>query len=132
MDVEAEILDLKLRLEALEATARSGGAASGDVGARRRHPNIPAASCTRMEGIQTDITATSIAVAEVKAEIADLQSEMTQDIDALSVELAGLRRHTNEHFTSARSEMVQKFDSLRCEMIELGLRLDRLLAKNGA
>ncbi|SDI88660.1 hypothetical protein [Nonomuraea jiangxiensis] len=132
MDVEAEILELKLRLEALETTARSGGPVSGDVEPQRRHPNTPAVRHTGIEGIQPDITTTSIAVTEVKADIAQLHTEMTQDIAALNVEVTGLRWHLYQLLTVTRSEMEQKFDSLRCEMIELGLRLDRLLEKHGA
>ncbi|MEO3875307.1 hypothetical protein ABGB18_41535 [Nonomuraea sp. B12E4] len=132
MDVEAEILDLKLRMEALEATARSGEAGSGDVESQRRHSNIPAARNTGPECIQTDITARSIAVTEVKAHIAKFQTEMSQDIAALNVEVTGLRWHAYDLLTATRSDIEQKFDSLRCEMIELGLRLDRLLEKHGA
>jgi hypothetical protein len=132
VDVEAEILDLQLRVGILEASISSEGSTSGDCRARDRHTNLPTDRCAHREAIQSDLMATSIAVAEARAEIADVQVEMSQDFAALGLEIAGLRRQTNENFASAQAKMLQKLDSLRCEMIELGLRLDRLLENDSA
>jgi hypothetical protein len=85
-----------------------------------------------MEGIHAAILSTAIAVAQVRLEMADIQAAMSQDLAALGDEVAGLRRHTHEHLTSAQSLMLRRFDSLQCSVIDLGLRLDRLLEKNGA
>ncbi|MFC4115825.1 hypothetical protein [Nonomuraea zeae] len=132
MDVEAEILDLQLRVGILEASIRPEGTASGDFRGRGQHGNLPADRCAHREAIQSDLLTTSISVAEARAEVADVRMEMSQDFAALGLEISGLRRQTNENFASARHEMMQKLDSLRCEMIELGLRLDRLLENDSA
>jgi hypothetical protein len=96
VDVEAEILDLKLRMDGLEATVRSYGAVpDGRISEGRR-------------------------------------SDLDQEFAALGIELAGARMQTNAHFRIARSEMLERFEVLRCEMIALGLRLDRLLEKDRA
>ncbi|MEU7861796.1 hypothetical protein [Nonomuraea sp. NPDC049141] len=68
----------------------------------------------------------------MRVEIAGIQAGISQDLAAFGDEVAGLRRHANEHLTSAQSLMVRRFDSLQCSVIDLGLRLDRLLEKNGA
>ncbi|WP_433437020.1 hypothetical protein [Nonomuraea sp. CA-141351] len=120
MNVEAEILDLKRRVEALETILRSGS----DPG---RSDLVPAQTGPYMPDSET-----SIGLAELKAEIADVRTETSQDFEALIVEIAGFRAQTNEHFKSTQSEIMEKFDSLRCEMIDLALRLDRLLEINGA
>jgi hypothetical protein len=104
VDVEAEILDLKLRVKALEAGARCGD----------------------------PTPATMAGMAEVKAEIADFQTEVRQDIAVLSDELGGLRRHTNEHFRTLWGEMLAGLISLCGNMIELRLILIRLLGKDKA
>jgi hypothetical protein len=96
VDVEAEILDLKLRINGLEARARSRGAVpDGKVSEGRRF-------------------------------------DLTKEFAALGMELAGARMQTNAHFRITRSEMLERFEVLRREMIALGLRLDRLLEKDGA
>ncbi|MBB5784917.1 hypothetical protein AB0K16_13545 [Nonomuraea jabiensis] len=122
MDIEAEIRALKLRIDAFEAILRSSYADSDDnshahlrTGRRR----------TRAKG--SKITAAEIAVAEMRAEIADAQMEIAQDFAALGDELTGLRRQTNDQFISARAEILGVFDSLRHDMVDLGRRIDRLL-----
>ncbi|MBF8189660.1 hypothetical protein ITP53_28795 [Nonomuraea sp. K274] len=76
MNIEAQILELMMRVRALEAGARTGD----------------------------DIT---IGITQVKDDIADIRTEMRQDIAALGDELAGLRQNMNEHFRSIRSEMLR-------------------------
>ena len=133
MNEEAETSDLNLRVEAPKATTRPASAPR----ARRRHAkNLPAdnshCNCSCMEGIHAAILSTAIAVAQVRVEIAGIQAGISQDLAAIGDEVAGLRRHADEHLTSAQSLMVRRFDSLQCSVIDLGLRLDRLLEKNGA
>ncbi|MEQ4714769.1 hypothetical protein [Nonomuraea sp. B19D2] len=124
MNVEAEILDLKRRVEALETIVRSGPG-------QRPHHAIPAQSGPHRPGLPVHVCERSIGLAELKAEIADVRTEASQDFEALIVEIAGFRAQTNENFKSTQSEIMEKFDSLRCEMIDLALRLDRLLEING-
>ena len=136
MNEEAETRDVKLRVEAPKATTRSANATSRGSRARRRHANLPSDSCCRccscMEGIHAAILSTAIAVAQVRVDIVGIQAAMSQDFAALGDEVAGIRRHTHEHLSSAQSLIVRRFDSLQCSVIDLGLRLDRLLEKDGA
>jgi hypothetical protein len=48
------------------------------------------------------------------------------------VEIVGIRTQTNDHYAATRAEMLRRFDALRCEMMELGLRLDQFLDQGGA
>ncbi|MEU4230810.1 hypothetical protein AB0F17_41520 [Nonomuraea sp. NPDC026600] len=68
----------------------------------------------------------------MRVEMAGLQTAISQDFAVLGDEVAGLRRHAHEHLSSAQSLMLRRFDSLQCSVIDLGLRLDRLLDENGA
>ncbi|GGT26861.1 hypothetical protein GCM10010176_084440 [Nonomuraea spiralis] len=74
MDLETQILRLLLRLRRLKAGERAGG----------------------------DVTATTAGISQMQADIADIRAEMRQDFAALGDELAALRRHMNDHFTSNR------------------------------
>ncbi|WP_431911357.1 hypothetical protein [Nonomuraea jabiensis] len=121
MDIEAEIRALKLRIDRFEAILRSTYADSDD----NSHAHLRTGRRTRAKG--SKITAAEIAVAEVRAEIADVQMEIAQDFAALGDELTGLRRQTNDQFISARAEILGVFDSLRHDMVDLGRRIDRLL-----
>lgn len=134
MNEEAETSDLKLRVEAPKAKTRPANAISSAPRARRRHANLPTHSCncSCMEGIHAAILSTAIAVAQVRVEIAGIQVAMSQDLAALGDEVAGLRRHAHEHLSSAQSLVLRRFDSLQCSVIDLGLRLDRLLETDGA
>ncbi|WP_156326091.1 hypothetical protein [Nonomuraea sp. SBT364] len=85
----------------------------------------------RLRGIEADLAATWMCVTQVRAEVAAVRGEVDQEFAALGVELTGARLQVGEHFRTARSEMREKYDLLRCEMIELGIRLDRLLDQDG-
>ncbi|WP_043640835.1 hypothetical protein [Nonomuraea candida] len=50
---------------------------------------------------------TSVGTALLLTEIIDLRAELRQDLAALGDELAGLRRHMNEHLTAIRSELLR-------------------------
>jgi hypothetical protein len=129
VNVEAEILDLKLRVEALEATLRS----SGSLDRRPRHNDmVPAQPGPYRSDLPALVAQVSINVSEVRAEVADVRTEVSQDFEALIVEVAGLRVQMNQSFKAVHSDLLGKIDSLRCEMIDLGLRLDRLMEPGGA
>ncbi|NUS01820.1 MAG: hypothetical protein HOV97_04565 [Nonomuraea sp.] len=49
-----------------------------------------------------DVRATTDGITRMQAEIADIRTEMRQDFAALGDELAALRRHLNDHFTTSR------------------------------
>ncbi|MEU6788699.1 hypothetical protein ABZ912_56750 [Nonomuraea angiospora] len=123
MNVEAEILDLKLRVEALEAALRSSP----------RHDDIiPAQAGPYRSELPALVAQVSIGVAELRAEMADIRTEVSQDFEALIVEVAGVRVQMTENYKAIHSDLLGKIDSLRCEMIDLGLRLDRLTETGGA
>ncbi|MEV4581972.1 hypothetical protein AB0K16_52940 [Nonomuraea jabiensis] len=124
MNVEAEILDLKVRVEALEAILRS------NVGPRY-DDLVPAQTGPYRFELPALVAQMSIGVAEIRAEIADVRTEVRQDLEALLVEVAGVRVQTNEHFNVIQSDLLGMIDSLRCDMIDLGLRIDRLTEPDG-
>ncbi|MCK2219786.1 hypothetical protein MF672_039220 [Actinomadura sp. ATCC 31491] len=104
MDVQTEILDLKLRVEALEAKMVSA----------------------------LDRTATLSLITALRTDLAELRADIAEDFKAWGDELAGVRRHFNDSFKASRSDLVRALDTIRCEMIDLGIRLDRLVEKDGA
>ncbi|MFI7633490.1 hypothetical protein [Nonomuraea sp. NPDC049400] len=126
MDIEAAISELKNRLAALEAIMRSDDTASGRPNVLYEH--FPAEGSTPEEGV----IAWEVAIAEVRADVADLHMRVGQDFAVLRDELAGLRRQRNEQFASARSKILGTCEALRRDMIALGGRLDRLLEKRRA
>ncbi|MEQ4719841.1 hypothetical protein [Nonomuraea sp. B19D2] len=121
MDIEAAISELKNRLAALEAMMRSDDTASGRPNVLYGH--FPAEDSTPEEGVTT----WEVAIAEVRADVADLHIGVCQDLAVLRDELAGLRRQSNEQFASARSKVLGTCEALRHDMIDLAVRLDRLL-----
>ncbi|WP_113705619.1 hypothetical protein [Nonomuraea lactucae] len=104
MNIEAEILELKLRMEALQALACPGGV----------------------------LKTTVLAFVAMIAEVRDARSEITQDLAALGIEIEGLRRQTNEHIISAQREMPAWYEALQDDLNELRHRLDRVLGEDTA
>ncbi|MED7926525.1 hypothetical protein SMD20_19875 [Nonomuraea sp. LP-02] len=102
MDVQTEILGLKLRVEALEACMIA----------------------------DTDRTATVSIITALRTDIAELRADVAEDFAAWGDEVAGVRCQLNDYLKTSHSDLVRALDSLRCEMIDLGIRLDRLL-ENG-
>ncbi len=51
---------------------------------------------------------TMIGIALVLAELADIRAELRQDLAALGDELAGHRRHTNDHLAAIQSELLHR------------------------
>ncbi|MFI9596986.1 hypothetical protein [Nonomuraea sp. NPDC052265] len=104
MDVEAEILDIKLRVQALEATL-----------------------CA-----EADCSEAVLGIAELRADLADTRSEAGHHVTALTDELLGLHGQSDEHFQAVRSKIRRRLDLLRCETLDLAIRLDRLLERDGS
>ncbi|MER6577232.1 hypothetical protein [Nonomuraea sp. NPDC001023] len=104
MDVEAEILDIRLRVQALEATL-----------------------CA-----EADCSEAVLGIAEMRADLAETRSESGHDVTALTDELLGLRGQSDEHFQAIRSKIRRRLDLLRCETLDLAIRLDRLLEQDGS
>ncbi|WP_433442516.1 hypothetical protein [Nonomuraea sp. CA-141351] len=134
MDVQAEILDLKLRVEGLETCGRLTGAASGadiEQGLLREIND-------RTKRLETEI-------ATMKAQMATARAETIEQFAAVDVEVAAIRREVNAHFVASpgeddyipaqiadefatvRSEIGQEFNAVRSELLDLGIKVDRLL-----
>jgi hypothetical protein len=131
VDVQAEILDLKLRMADLEATLRAGDEDGACVGPCR-HLDILTEMYVRVEEMQAKIDRTSLGITGLKGAVTDVHAELSQEFAALGVEIVGIRTQTNDHYAATRAEMLRRFDALRCEMMELGLRLDQFLDQGGA
>ncbi|NUP80758.1 MAG: hypothetical protein HOV96_24740 [Nonomuraea sp.] len=98
MDVEAELLDIKLRIMMLEA-----------------------ALCPERAG--------KLGLTELKADIVELRDQMSRNVAALGGEPAAFHGQDDE---TVRTRVTRRLDLLRCETLELAVRLDRLLEKDGA
>ncbi|MEV0623138.1 hypothetical protein AB0I81_58165 [Nonomuraea sp. NPDC050404] len=102
MDVETELLNLKRRLWALEAST-SINEQNGERG--------------------TAAVAGGTVVAELHREVSD-------DLKALNVEVAGLRWQTKEYCDRGHSQLLERLDDLRIGLHHLDLKLDQLLVKD--
>ncbi|MGP3930342.1 hypothetical protein [Nonomuraea sp. KM88] len=136
MDMRAEILDLKLRVEELETGVRHGDVAIG----RRREPDRQEEFLReigdRTKSLRADVAA-------VKSALADGRVEMAEQFAAVETEIAAIRREVNswppgpeadegmvaDEFAAVRSGLEHEFNSLRSEMTDLGIKLDRLLKR---
>ncbi|GAA2894906.1 hypothetical protein GCM10020220_101220 [Nonomuraea rubra] len=130
MDIEAEIRKLKLRVDALEASVRSGSRASGRrTRVRRRRMSIPAQNCTPPEDIQPETPPTPTDVTRLNTTIKGLQSELSQDLSALNDEIGGFRRHSDDHFTKFRSQIQDQHHTVYRRLTDLALVVERLAKK---
>lgn len=135
MDVQAEIRDLKLRVDGLEACDRLGEARPGSGGERDLLREIN----DRAKRLETQLAA-------MKAETSMARTETIEQFAAVDVEIAAIRREINayratpaggdedyvptliaDQFASVRAEIAQEFDAMRSELLDLGIKLDRLL-----
>ncbi|MFF0768163.1 hypothetical protein ACFYUK_04655 [Nonomuraea wenchangensis] len=129
---------MKLRVEDLEADRdRSGSPSAARQAELLREIN------ERTRFLQKEIAA-------LRGRIGEVCLEMGQDLAALQTEVegvrhamgpsfvrvprssggdAGLRADMAEGFAGVRAEMAQEFESVRSEMLDLGIKLDRLLAR---
>ncbi|WP_143591736.1 hypothetical protein [Thermoactinospora rubra] len=116
MDVVAEIADLKRRMDTLEAAVRSIGAILGS---------------SHQRSVEIDVSGLRSDLAAIRSDIADMWADIKQDLIALHDELAVFRHRAGEQLNALQAEMLRERDIIRCEMIELGFRIDRLLDKDG-
>ncbi|MEV0231401.1 hypothetical protein [Nonomuraea sp. NPDC050786] len=130
MDVQAEIVDLKLRVEGLETCGRLTGA----DGEQHLLHEIN----ERGKRLEAEIAA-------VRAQLATARTETIEQFAAVDVEVAAIRREVNarfvassglddyiptriaDEFATVRSEIGQEFESVRSELLDLSIKLDRLL-----
>ncbi|MFC7590954.1 hypothetical protein ACFQYP_50180 [Nonomuraea antimicrobica] len=80
-----------------------------------------------MEDIQTAITPTTMAATDITAQIKDLQTELNQDISALSDEIGGSRRHTTDQFINLQSQSQDQHASIHQRLTELTAMIERAL-----
>ncbi|MEV4168220.1 hypothetical protein [Nonomuraea sp. NPDC049709] len=139
MDVRAEILDLKLRVEDLETTAERGTELD-------RQDDLLREIIDRSRKLQAEI-------AFLKAELGRARTEIGEEFAAVGTEIAGVRREVTGRpvaagagtggeidvraeiaveFGAIRSEIEHEFNFLRSEVTDLGIKLDRLLQRTPA
>ncbi|MFB9474028.1 hypothetical protein ACFFR3_31405 [Nonomuraea salmonea] len=102
MDVEVEITILKQRLEVLEAAASAGA-----------------------DEVATSGDAGAPVVVQFSQEVAD-------ELEALNVEITGLRWHMRDYHASSQAQLQQQLDDLRIGMCLLDCKLDELLKRSTA
>ncbi|TMR92972.1 hypothetical protein [Nonomuraea basaltis] len=133
MDVQTEVLDLKLRVADLESGAH--GAVPDWRTDLLREIN------DRTKHLRSEITA-------LKARLAEARTELSEDLAAVQTEIEGVRREVSarparpgdedadlrldmaEEFAALRAEMAHQFDSVRSEVLDLGIKIDRLLKRD--
>ncbi|WP_052424237.1 hypothetical protein [Nonomuraea candida] len=140
MDVRAEILDLKLRVEDLETNAEQAGGLE-------RQEALLREIVDRSKRLQAE-------VASLKAQLSRARAEIGEEFAAVGTEVEGVRREVAARpagfppavtpdrervdavdvraeiaveFGVIRSELQQEFSFLRSEIMDLGIKLDRLL-----
>jgi len=102
MDLEEEITNLKQRLQALE----SGSSSDED------EPAIPAAADAPV--------------------VVPYPQGLADDLEALNVEITGLRWQAQEYFTSGQARLQEQLDDLRIGMYMIDCKLDELLKRSMA
>ncbi|TDD03925.1 hypothetical protein E1292_19995 [Nonomuraea deserti] len=136
MDMRAEILDLKLRVEELETGVRHGVVAIGRPGEPDRQAEFLREIGDRTRSLRADVAA-------VQSALADGRVEMVEQFAAVETEVAAIRREVSawpfgpgagegmvaDEFAAVRAGLEQEFNSLRSEMTDLGIKLDRLLKR---
>ncbi|MFG6197865.1 hypothetical protein [Nonomuraea sp. JJY05] len=129
---------MKLRVDGLEACDRLGDATPGGGGELDLLREIN----DRAKRLETQLAA-------MKAETATARTETIEQFAAVDVEIAAIRREINTHlavaagddedyiptqiadeFASVRAEIAQEFNAMRSELLDLGIKLDRLLKKD--
>ncbi|TMR09665.1 hypothetical protein ETD86_42685 [Nonomuraea turkmeniaca] len=88
-------------------------------------------------------------IAALRTELAAARAELGEDVAAVQTEVEGVRRAVNagpgesgdedgdlrldmlEGFAAVRAEIAHEFGSVRSEMLDLGIKLDRLLNRDG-
>jgi hypothetical protein len=139
VDVRAEVLDLKLRVEDLETALEQAGPEQ-QIGLMREVLNLS-------ERLQAEITT-------LRAELARARGEIGEEFAAVGTEIAGVRREVASRpaaetpetaetaegaepgadvraeiaveFAVVRSEIQREFDFLRSEVLDLSIKLERL------
>ncbi|MFI7699789.1 hypothetical protein [Nonomuraea sp. NPDC049480] len=128
MDVQAEIRDVKLR--------------GGDPEA-----GMPAWQMDLLREIDERTRRLRSDVAALRRELAAARIELGEDVAAVQTEVGGVRREVSarpggaddadlrldmvEGFAAVRAEVAREFGSVRSEMLDLGIKLDRLLKRDG-
>ncbi|MEU6781682.1 hypothetical protein ABZ912_20975 [Nonomuraea angiospora] len=126
---------MKLRVDGLEACDRLGEVTPGGGGERELLREIN----DRAKRLETQLAA-------MKAETAMARTETIEQFAAVDVEIAAIRREINtyraapagdgedyiptliaDQFASVRAEIAQEFNGMRSELLDLGIKLDRLL-----
>ncbi|MCF6468578.1 hypothetical protein FAF44_09295 [Nonomuraea sp. MG754425] len=100
VDLEEEILGLKLRMQAIEQLTRPGDE-EHVTAANGRAP------------VQTAVSG----------------GRVTDDLEALNVEIGGLRWQVREYHTATHTQVQEQLDDIRTGMHSLEFKLDQLLRR---
>ncbi|MGP3960420.1 hypothetical protein ACTWPT_30865 [Nonomuraea sp. 3N208] len=111
-------------------------------GASARHVDLLREVDDRTRRLQAEVAA-------LRTELAAVRAELGEDVAAVQTEVEGVRRAVNarpgtsgdedadlrldmlEGFAAVRAEIAHEFGSVRSEMLDLGIKLDRLLNRDG-
>ncbi|MFI7124530.1 hypothetical protein ACIBQ1_02480 [Nonomuraea sp. NPDC050153] len=127
---------MKLRVDGLEACDRLGDATPGDGGERDLLREVN----DRAKRLEAQLAA-------MRSETAAARTEMIEQFAAVDLEVAAIRREVNarlvaapaadhiptqiaDEFASVRAEVAREFNAIRSELLDLGIKLDRLLKKD--
>jgi hypothetical protein len=102
VDVEEEILHLKKRIQAREEMF-----AGGDKDPAAPSEPVPSGAATP-----------------------DIRRELAEWLEALGVEITGLRWQAKEYHATGVTQVLKRLDDLRIGVHELGLRIDEVLKRN--
>ncbi|MET7326641.1 hypothetical protein [Nonomuraea sp. NPDC005650] len=127
---------MKLRVDGLEACERLGDATPGGGGEQDLLQEIN----DRAKRLETQLAA-------VRSEAAAARTETIEQFAAVDLEVAAIRREVSarlvaapaedhiptqiaDEFASVRAEIAREFNAIRSELLDLGIKLDRLLKKD--
>lgn len=63
--------------------------------------------------------------------VPDVRREVADGLEALGVEITGLRWQAKEYYASGHAQLLERLDDLRITMHQLELRLDQIVKRNG-
>ncbi|MFC4013359.1 hypothetical protein ACFOY2_39455 [Nonomuraea purpurea] len=112
-------------MAAIETTLRSGclGLPSGDE-------NVPGQITVHMDDPEGEYTSPVQALAEIRADLVDLQITVSRSCNLVREQLVTLQKASDEQEAITRAKFQQMYDALQCEVMYLGMRLDQLQNRN--
>ncbi|MEU8356403.1 hypothetical protein AB0C27_10385 [Nonomuraea sp. NPDC048882] len=129
MDVRAELLDLKLRVEDLETTMEHGGDLERQVillhEIAERSMKLQAGLATMQSQIDQAVVEFTEEFAAMGIEVESVRRAMTERPDLIEE----LRAQLSIEIDKFRKQWRREFDFLRSEAMDMNIKLDRLLKR---